>query len=72
MLIRQNGKKECRGTEINMVSRMATFKKHCTWGGGKKKAQVMKFTAEKCNNTDNKSCPDNILEDIHLEEIQFM
>lgn len=32
----------------------------------------MKFTAEKCNNTDNKSCPDNILEDIHLEEIQFM
>ena len=35
------------------------------------KAQLMKFTAEKCNNTDNKSCADNILEDIHLEKVQF-
>lgn len=32
----------------------------------------MKFTAEKCNNTDNKSCTDNILENVHLEKVQFM
>lgn len=31
MLIRQNGKKECRGTEIDTESRAAAFPKPCTW-----------------------------------------